>query len=51
MDRNTLLKEKIKAPYVPKVSGSGDWGNFNAYEDNDDDADSISPSEDPFADW
>ena len=45
------LKGKIKAPYIPKVSGSGDWGNFNAYEDKDDDADSISPSEDPFADW
>ena len=52
MDWNVLLKEKIKAPYIPKVSGSGDCGNFNVYEDDDDDdAVSISPSEDPFADW
>jgi serine/threonine protein kinase len=51
MDWNALLKEKIKAPYIPKVSGSGDCGNFSSYDDSDEGAPAVKPSEDPFAEW
>ena len=51
MDWNALLNKKIKAPYVPKVSGSGDCGNFSSYDDSDEGAPSVKPSEDPFIEW
>lgn len=49
---NDLLKYKIKAPYLPKVSGSGDVSNFAENDEPEvEDAIAIKPSEDPFADW
>ena len=52
MDWNALTLLKIKPPYLPKVSGSGDVNNFSSYDDDEDmDTVSIDPSDDPFAEW
>ena len=52
LDWNNLVKYKIKAPYLPSVSGKGDCNNFTECEDSDDgDVPSIKPSEDPFISW
>ena len=53
LDWNALVKYKLKAPYVPNVSGKGDCNNFAVSEDSDEDEDvpSIKPSEDPFIEW
>ena len=53
MDWSALVKYKLKAPYVPNVSGKGDCDNFAACEEEDDDEDvpSIKASEDPFIEW
>ena len=53
IDFLTLVKYKLKAPYVPNASGKGDYNNFAVSEDSDEDEDvpSIKPSEDPFIEW
>ena len=53
LDWSSLVKYKIKAPYVPNTSGKGDCNNFAECEESDDDGDvpSIKPSEDPFIEW
>ena len=52
LDWNNLIKYKIKAPYIPNVSGKGDCNNFTECDDSDDgDVPSIKPSEDPFISW
>ena len=38
--------------YVPKVSGNGDFSNFDNYEDSDENlTPAINPANDPFGDW
>ena len=53
LDWNNLVKYKIKAPYLPNVSGKGDCNNFVECDEDDDEGDvpSIKPSEDPFISW
>ena len=51
LDWNNLVKYKIKAPYIPSVTGKGDCNNFAECEDSDGDVPSIKPSEDPFTTW
>ena len=53
LDWNGLVKYKLKAPYVPNISGKGDCNNFAVSEDSDEDENvhSIKPSEDPFIEW
>ncbi len=50
---SSLVKYKIKAPYIPNTSGKGDCNNFAECEESDDDGEvpSIKPSEDPFIEW
>ena len=53
MDWNDLLKRKINPIYKPKVSASNDVGNFNTYDDEEEDnsAIAIKKDEDPFLSW
>jgi serine/threonine protein kinase len=51
LDWDALINYKIKAPYIPKLSGSGDIGNFSSFDDSDMFAPEIKPSEDPFINW
>ena len=51
-DFRLLINRKLKGPFIPKVSGDGDTGNFNVYGDDSDGwVKPINPKEDPFADW
>ena len=51
-DFRLLINRKLKGPFIPKVSGDGDTGNFNTYGDDSDGwVKPINPNEDPFADW
>ena len=51
-DFRLLINRKLKGPFIPKVSGDGDTGNFNVYGDDSDGwVKPINPNEDPFADW
>ncbi|MCQ2819209.1 MAG: hypothetical protein MJ252_18250 [archaeon] len=50
---NDLLLGKIQPIYKPKVSSGSDVGNFNTYDEDEEDmnAPSIKKDEDPFIDW
>lgn len=51
IDWSLILHNKIRAPYIPKVSNKGDINNFKVYEDSNSIALPIRVNEDPFLDW
>lgn len=53
LDWNDLINQKIQPPYIPKVKGSGDVSNFEELDESEDEdeAEEIKPSKDPFASW
>lgn len=50
-DFSGVLKNKLKAPYIPKVNSKGDCNNFSIYDDSEGNAEDVKENDDPFIDW
>ena len=46
-----LLSYQLKSPYVPPIDGPGDTKNFSKYPESEEEAEELSPEDDPFLDW
>ena len=51
LDWNSLSKQRGKPPYVPPLTNNDDMSLLNIINEDDDEAASIDPSEDPFDSW